>query len=210
MYVIYVNDRPIRLLSGSTPSTSPDLVETPSTHLTARYGGKAHSLLNYVDMLEKGSPKVKSVDIVHDDLEVLWKDFKGHFEWIAAAGGIVNRQNSAKVLFIYRRGFWDLPKGKLDPGEDAPTAALREVQEETGLKEVSLGEQLPTTYHTYRKKKGARVLKPTYWYRMESNQLELRPEAAEGIERAEWREIRSVLDDELPIYHSLRHLLENI
>lgn len=228
MYVIYVNDRPLTLLSKDEHSTRAraQLENTggqdslpggpggsskgPETHLTAIYSGKPRTLLHYVDMLEKGSPKVLSVDIVSTDIEQLWEDFRGKYKWLPAAGGVVRNEGLDKTLFIFRRGSWDLPKGKLDEGEDAPTAALREVKEETGVDGLTLGPQLPTTYHTYRNRKGKRVLKPTYWFSMATNSEALVPQAEEDIELAEWRSIEEVLNDPAPLYLSLRYLLERI
>ena len=107
-------------------------------------------------MLEKGSPKDNSVDMVTENLEQLWSDFRSHYRWLPAAGGVVRQRDLGKELFIFRRGSWDLPKGKIDPGEDAPAAALREVEEETGVSDLTLGEALPTTYHSYRNRKEKR------------------------------------------------------
>jgi 8-oxo-dGTP pyrophosphatase MutT (NUDIX family) len=209
MYVIYINDRPLTLLSKEELRTcDPALLSKDvNTHLTANYSGKPRTLLHYVDMLEKGSPRVLSVAIVAKDLERLWQDFRSKYKWLPAAGGVVRNVEQDKTLFIFRRGSWDLPKGKIDEGEDAPTAALREVEEETGVNDLTLGEELPTTYHTYLNRKGKRVLKPTYWFRMETNMEKLVPEVEEDIERAEWRRIGEVLDSTDPLYESLRHLL---
>ncbi len=124
-----------------------------------------------------------------------------------AAGGVVSHAETGKQLFIYRRGYWDLPKGKVDEGEDRPAAAVREVEEETGLDQIELGSALPVTYHTYRSKKGKRILKPTYWYHMRTDQHHLIPEAGEGIEIAEWRAVDAVLSSGEPLYASLRALL---
>lgn len=225
MYVIYINDRPLTLLSKDEHFTRVrarienvagqdaqidqpvDLGPRVDTHLTANYSGKPRTLLHYADMLEKGSPKVLSVDIVFPDLEKLWEDFKGKYKWVPAAGGLVYNEQLGKTLFIFRRGSWDLPKGKIDEGEDAPTAALREVEEETGVKQLTLGDQLTTTYHTYHNKKGKRVLKPTYWFKMSTDQEVLVPETAEGIECAEWRDVEEIIDGVVPLYRSLRDLL---
>jgi len=210
MYVIYINDRPLTLLSKSENFTRVRAKKgvTAVTHLTAMYSGKPRTLLNYADMLEKSSPKVHSVDLVADDVEELWSDFKSHYRWLPAAGGIVRQHGLATVLFIYRRGAWDLPKGKIDPGEDAPTAAMREVREETGVTDLTIGSVLPTTYHTYRNRKERRVLKPTFWFDMETRETKLTPQSEEDIELAEWREVREVLGGGDYIYQSLRKLLE--
>ena len=132
MYVIYINDRPLYLRAADEASPYPD--GAPETHLTARYSGKRKSLLNYADTLEKGSPKVTSVELVGDALDELWADFCSHYKWIEAAGGIVTHTETGKQLFIFRRGYWDLPKGKVDDEEDHPGAAVREVEEETGTR----------------------------------------------------------------------------
>ncbi|WP_157974406.1 NUDIX hydrolase [Lewinella sp. IMCC34183] len=204
MYVIYINDRPLVLREAGTPGPYGDTA--PDTHLVARYSGKRKSLLNYADTLEKGSQKVSSVELLTDDLAGLWDDFQSHYKWVEAAGGLVTHTGHGKQLFIFRRGYWDLPKGKLDAGEDRAAAALREVREETGLEDVTLGERLPTTFHTYRTKKH-RILKPTYWFRMTTAQDDLVPETGEGIERAEWRTVASVLAADDPLYENLRALL---
>ena len=210
MYVIYINDRPLTLLSKDELRTCDPalLYKDVETHLTANYSGKPRTLLNYADMLEKGSPKVLSVAIVFGDLDRLWEDFRSKYKWVPAAGGIVRNVEQDKTLFIFRRGSWDLPTGKIDDDEDAPSAALREVEEETGVSDLTLGEQLPTTYHTYRNRKGKRVLKPTYWFRMTTGQEALVPETEEDIERADWRKIKDVLNSTEPLYQSLRNLLE--
>ncbi|MDV7399601.1 NUDIX domain-containing protein, partial [Arthrospira platensis SPKY1] len=92
--------------------------------------------------------------------------------------------------------------------ESPEQAALCEVEEETGLAELTLGAYLGPTYHTYHDGKGRRILKRTYWYRMESPLAELRPQIEENIERAEWRELSAFLASSPVLYGNIRDLLE--
>ena len=118
---------------------------------------------------------------------------------IVAAGGLVYNESN-ELLMIFRRGKWDLPKGKLDEGESIPDCAIREVKEETGLTAIILGEFIRTTHHQYFDKwLNETVIKETHWYRMSatSNQP-LTPQTEEDIESIRW-----VTTQELPV------LLEN-
>ncbi|WP_156522579.1 NUDIX hydrolase [Arachidicoccus ginsenosidimutans] len=106
---------------------------------------------------------------------------------IVAAGGLVFNGNN-ELLMIFRRGFWDLPKGKLDEGEAIESCALREVEEETGLTNIQLEELIGITYHDYFDKWTNRdVRKETHWFKMfVSGSPELTPQTEEDIEKAEW------------------------
>ena len=69
---------------------------------------------------------------------------------VLAAGGLVLRDGRVAVVHRPRYDDWSLPKGKLDEGEDFEQAALREVEEETGLRcriVRSLGD---TTYRDHK------------------------------------------------------------
>lgn len=104
---------------------------------------------------------------------------------IEAGGGLVHTENGT-VLLIYRNGKWDLPKGKLDEGEATDAAAVREVQEETGLEQLQLEAPLTVTYHTYYQD-NVLILKESHWYLMKSpEQKEMVPQLEEGIEKCEW------------------------
>ncbi|MFL5866597.1 MAG: NUDIX hydrolase [Thermoleophilaceae bacterium] len=78
---------------------------------------------------------------------------------VLAAGGVVVRDDKIAVVHRPKYDDWSLPKGKLDPGEGFEAAALREVEEETGLR-CSLGRELPST--EYRDAKGRQKL-VRYW-----------------------------------------------
>jgi 8-oxo-dGTP pyrophosphatase MutT (NUDIX family) len=87
---------------------------------------------------------------------------------------------------IFRRGKWDLPKGKLDEGEDLETCALREVKEETGLEKIEMDKALAVTYHTYHQY-GEHIIKESHWYLVKSfKQKEFKPQTEEDIEKCEW------------------------
>lgn len=109
-------------------------------------------------------------------------------EPVAAAGGYVVRKKHAQpeVLMIFRRGVWDVPKGKQDPGEDVRACAVREVQEEVGVENVHVVGPLPDTVHGY-SRGGTYRVKTTHWFLMTADdEEELSPQKEEGIERVEW------------------------
>jgi hypothetical protein len=106
---------------------------------------------------------------------VVLNALKQHLTLVQAAGGLVTTPNQ-NLLLIFRRGKWDLPKGKLDDGEELDVCAVREVEEETGLSNIHLKEKLLVTYHTYYEK-GDHILKETHWYLMSvQNEQELIPQ----------------------------------
>ena len=180
MYKIYINKTAI-ILTDNRDQFGP---EPGRNRLIANYVGRKKHLLHYIDMAEKRN-QVQEVILVAPGLSELKADFFSRFKVIEAAGGLVtNDQN--QILVIYRRGSWDLPKGKIDNGESISEAALREVKEETGLSEITLGDRIHVSYHTYRHPKHGRVLKPTYWFHMSTTQLELTPQTEEDIEEIMW------------------------
>lgn len=106
-------------------------------------------------------------------------------ERIIAAGGIVQNEKG-EILLQLRKGKWDLPKGKLDNGESIEDCAIREVEEETGLKNIHLGELIGTTLHNYNEK-GKEIEKETFWYDMRvTGEQTLVPQLEEGIHDLKW------------------------
>jgi len=103
------------------------------------------------------------------------------FENIAAAGGIV-LNTRGEVLWIFRRGKWDLPKGKADGGESMEQTAVREVQEECGIKHLRVIRRLGDGYHIYAINKGKNaVFKTTHWFLMETDDTLFTPQTEEDI-----------------------------
>ena len=121
-------------------------------------------------------------------------------ERIVAAGGIVENEEQ-KILFQYRRGKWDLPKGKLDEGETIEECAVREVEEETGLRNIELGELVGVTHHTYTER-GKEIDKETHWYAMKvTGEQNLVPQLEEDIHELKWVseiELGAYLSDTFP------------
>ncbi len=121
-------------------------------------------------------------------------------ERITAAGGIVENEDG-KILFQYRRRKWDLPKGKLEEGETIEECAVREVEEETGLRNIILGELVGITHHFYTEKQ-KEIDKETYWYAMKANgEQQLVPQLQEDILELRWiheNELQEYLSDTYP------------
>ncbi len=137
--------------------------------------------------------------------DVAWKHFLKFFDVIYAAGGIVYNPEG-KILFIYRRGIWDLPKGKTEAGEDFAETALREVSEECGLKRLKLGDYAGETYHVFWEG-NRRKMKITKWYRMFSpGDEDLVPQRREGIEKAEWIDLEQI-NGNLRTFPNIKYLL---
>ena len=136
--------------------------------------------------------KVHAGIFYHNNLEELKKSFWKKFTLIKAAGGLV-RNEKEEVLFIFRRGKWDLPKGKLDKGETLDQCAIREVMEETGADNLKLKKLLIITYHTY-DETGKHFLKETHWYEIKSAGLSsLVPQFEEQITELRWANEKEIL-----------------
>lgn len=128
---------------------------------------------------------IQNLFVGNSNVERLFEQFASNFTVLDAAGGLV--QNSkGEFLLIFRRNRWDLPKGKVEKGEGMEVAALREVEEETGISELSVQRLLTITYHTYIQD-GQPILKRTFWYAMKclGNQ-KLIPQVEEDIVKVEW------------------------
>ena len=123
--------------------------------------------------------------VVTKDLDALKVSFFNQFKLIVAGGGVVFNKNN-EMLLMYRLGFWDLPKGKIEMGEVIREGAAREVREETGVKIKLIDQKICCTYHTYNIQ-NKRILKETHWFLMKGKIGSiLKPQTKEGIEKVEW------------------------
>ena len=201
-YKIYINESPL-ILTQTSDLGDETAFERSLIH--AVYRGKPKMLINYIELLEKNKHH-EGIIIQADDVVQLWKDFKSLYYYIKAGGGLVINP-FGKVLLIFRRGAWDLPKGKQDPGETLAQTAVREVCEETGLVDLELIEKLGNGYHCYLMSK-QKTLKRTRWYLMTTkspDQLVLQKE--EGIQDAAWFDPREIPTLNMPMFNNIRDVL---
>jgi 8-oxo-dGTP pyrophosphatase MutT (NUDIX family) len=112
--------------------------------------------------------------------------FLDHLDIVVAGGGIVTNEND-EILLMFRRGKWDLPKGKIELNECIKDGAIREVEEETGVQVDWVSEKPVITYHAY-KLKGKNCMKETNWFNMKAKpgQNRLVPQTEEDIEDVRW------------------------
>jgi len=172
MYKVFVNDKPLFLTNEIEKETDFQIF-----------------LLESIDIeqliVKMFNNKIKKCYLYYPDEKVIFKKLKERIPVQKAGGGLVYN-NRGEVLFIFRNGKWDLPKGGKERGEKMKITAMREVEEETGVSKLSVSKKLQKTYHVF-KRNGKYKLKITHWFEMRTDydgipvgQLE------EGIEKAVW------------------------
>ena len=164
-------------------------------------------LFENLDLLKLLTKKrVNSIGIFSNEYEFILNMFKKKYPEIIAAGGkVIN--NKSEILFIYRNKKWDLPKGKAEKNEIISKTALREVEEETGIKNLSIIKPLDKTYHIF-KRDGKNYLKSTYWFEMKSDfNGKFKPQKKEGITRVEWIGIENLSSILPKSYANIRLLI---
>jgi len=145
--------------------------------------------------------------IVAKNLEDLKRAFFNQFKLVIAGGGITYNK-SGDILFILRNGLWDLPKGKIEPGEIITDGSMREVKEETGIRVKEIWQKIGCTYHTYNLHNKA-ILKETHWFSMRGKTTsKLKPQKKEGIDEVRW-----VKDEDIDVllqnsYPNIRDIIE--
>ena len=176
-YKIFINGKPINIFQQSAA------IQNEHNCETLYWKGKQ----TIDEALEKIKiENISCVSIVSRDADVTFHQFASRFKVIEAAGGLV-KNNFEQYPFIFRRGKWDLPKGKVDEGESIAQTALREVGEECGLNSLKIIAPLIKTYHYYPEKKN-NVLKRTHWFLMSTDETKINVQAEEDIEDFIWLE----------------------
>ncbi len=195
MYKVFINDKPL-IFSPQRFSTL-NLLEVNGEESKKK-------LLTIIEKMEDGTFS-SGLEIVSNDIEKIWEEFNSFYKPIAAAGGIVKKDD--KILVIYRLGKWDLPKGKMEEGESKEESALREVEEECGVTALKIVDKLPEVLHTYTLK-GQRILKTTYWFEMTTDfSGTMKPQTEEDISIVKWVDAEGMKEVLANTYPSIKDLL---
>ena len=213
--VFFINDKKIRLtdkievLAKKFDMVYKNIAKAEASYLEGKVliVSDSNQIINkFVNLIEgKEIPRLKSVTFLVKDASLTFKAVKRTFKIVQAGGGIVEKDD--QILLIHRQGKWDIPKGKQDKGETVSKCALREVEEETGVK-VKMKRKLKDSYHTYIRN-SKRNLKHTHWYIMKCvDDSKMCAQAEEKIDEVRWctlTEAKILMADS---YYSLQHLLK--
>jgi len=193
MYKVFFNESQLTFSNQSNPEAKNILF-----HHETQFDEAFHLL---------SSNSSKFVNIFSDDIDAVWASFLNYFKHIKAAGGIV-RNPQDDILFIFRLGKWDLPKGKMEEGESKEESAIREIEEECSITNLQLKRFLMPTFHIYYLREY--VIKETFWFEVFYDGVELPlPQTEEGIETVEWKkesEIPQLLENSYP---NIKLLMDN-
>lgn len=194
MYKVFVNDKPLFLTNEIVKETDFQMF-----------------LLESIDIeqliIKMFTSKIKKAYLYYPDEKEMLKKLKEKIPVQKAGGGLVYNQNG-DVLFIFRNGKWDLPKGGIEKGEEIEYTALREVEEETGVSKLVIDRKLQKTYHIF-KRNGKYKLKITHWFEMHTTfKGTPQPQQDEGIEKVAWlnpAQIQQALENS---YENIKLLFE--
>ena len=201
MYKIFLNEKSIVI----TQSKNITLFKAPQVFVE---NFSEHEVKAWFEDFAQSN--LREIVLVHSNPKAFFIFLKSVFTFVKAAGGVVLLNN--KLLFIFKNGKWDLPKGKIDAGETVENAAIREVKEECGIENLQIEKNLFSTFHIYKspypKSFGKYIFKETAWFEMKclGNGLTT-PQLEEGITEARW-----ISRDELDLvrkntYESINNIL---
>jgi len=196
MYKVFVNDKPLFLTNEIAKETDFQLF-----------------LLESIDIekliIKMFNNKITKCYLYYPDESVIFKKLTAKIPVQRAGGGLVYNKKG-EVLFIFRDGKWDLPKGGKEKREKMSQAALREVEEETGVNGLVITNKLQKTYHVF-KRNGKFKLKITHWFEMQTDFSGiLVGQANEGIEKVAWLNPEQIQEAMNNSYENIKLLFENI
>ena len=196
MYKVFVNDKPLFLTNQIFKETDFQLF-----------------LLESVDfkqlIVKMFQNKIQKAYLYYPDEKEIMKVLKTKIPVNKAGGGLVYNKNG-EVLFIFRNGKWDLPKGGSEKGEDIEQTSMREVEEETGVNGLKIIKKLQKTYHIF-KRNGVYKLKITHWFEMQTD-FEGIPEGQidEGIDKVEWKNPTQIQEALKNSYENIKLLFQEV
>lgn len=196
MYKVFVNDKPLFLTNEIFKETDFQLF-----------------LLESVDfkqlIVKMFQNKIQKAYLYYPDEKEIMKVLKTKIPVNKAGGGLVYNKNG-DVLFIFRNGKWDLPKGGTEKGEDIEQTSIREVEEETGVNGLKIIKKLQKTYHIF-KRNGVYKLKITHWFEMQTD-FEGIPEGQidEGIDKVEWKNPTQIQEALKNSYENIKLLFQEV
>lgn len=194
MYKVFVNDKPFFLTNQIVKETDFQLFLLESTDIKKL-------------VINMFNNKIKKCYLYYPDEKVILKKLKEKIPVQRAGGGLVYNKNG-EVLFIFRNGKWDLPKGGKEKREKMKLTAMREVEEETGVNKLTITKKLQKTYHIF-KRNGIYKLKITNWYEMQSSYEGIPVgQAEEGIEKVAWLNPEQIKEAMQNSYENIKLLFE--
>ncbi|KIX22955.1 NUDIX hydrolase [Flavobacterium sp. 316] len=194
MYKVFVNDKPLFLTNKVQKEVNFQIFLLESIDIKKLI----------VKMFQN---KIEKAFLYHPDEKLIMKTLKAKIPVVKAGGGLVYNEKG-EVLFIFRNGKWDLPKGGTEKNETIEETAMREVEEETGVSGLSVVKKLEKTYHVF-KRNGHYKLKQTYWFEMKSTFKGLpKGQEDEGIEKVEWVEPERIPELLENSYENIKLLFE--
>ncbi len=194
MYKVFVNDKPFFLTNQIVKETDFQLFLLESTDIKKL-------------VINMFNNKIKKCYLYYPDEKVILKKLKEKIPVQRAGGGLVYNKKG-EVLFIFRNGKWDLPKGGKEKREKMKLTAMREVEEETGVNNLIITKKLQKTYHIF-KRNGIYKLKITQWYEMKTD-FEGTPvgQLEEGIEKVAWLNPEQIQDAMKNSYENIKLVFE--
>lgn len=200
-YKVFINDHWVEFLKEDFPGS-----------LIKNYITDSYNFDQIVKIVGAASgSKSMGFGILTPDPALEMKTFCKAFKNIRAAGGVViNRALNDRILMILRFGKWDLPKGKMEDGENENECAIREVEEECGISGLTIEKRLPDTFHMY-PHKGNWVVKQTTWFLMETRDCSTpSPQIEEHITEARWVNVEDLPSVLKQSYASIADLMRMV
>ncbi len=194
MYKVFVNDKPFFLTNEIVKETDFQFFLLESTDIKKL-------------VINMFNNKIRKCYLYYPDEKIILKKLKEKIPVQRAGGGLVYNKNG-EVLFIFRNGKWDLPKGGKEKREKMKLTAMREVEEETGVNNLIITKKLQKTYHIF-KRNGIYKLKITQWYEMKTD-FEGTPvgQLEEGIEKVAWLNPEQIQEAMKNSYENIKLVFE--